>query len=310
MKADIYTMILCWNGAEDTLRCLESLRWVKDVPFQIVVVDNGSRDGTPSAVRGAFPEAELISTGRNLGYAGGNNFGLRILLGRKPEFICLLNNDTVVDSGFLAPLLACASTHPRTGIFGPRICFLARPDTIWSQGIRVSPTDGRIVSPDHGCRGDASIRPRTVDAVSGAAFLIRRRTLEETGLFDERYAFYHEDVDLCLRAKKAGWKTMVVPASHTWHRVGAAMEEAGGDNNIYYLVRNHLLVINQSFPLLLPLRGLRNLLIVLYNLLFLLFTTRKGDAAALKTWGEGVRDYLRGRWGMRGEEGETVSGKL
>ena len=311
MKADIYGMILSWNGREDTLRCLESLRRIKAAVFQIVVVDNGSQDDTPSAVRDRFPEVELISTGRNLGYSEGNNFGLRLLLEREPEFICLFNNDTVVDPGFLAPLLACASTHPQVGIFGPRICFLARPDIIWSQGIRVSPTSGRIVSPDHGRRGDGELRPRTVDAVSGAAFLIRRRTLEEAGLLDERYAFYHEDVDLCLRARKAGWKTMVVPASRAWHSVGAAMKEAGGRNNIYYLVRNHLLVINRSFPRLLPFRVPRNLFIILYNLLFILFTTRRGDIQAIKACVDGVRDYLRGRWGMRGEgrDGKGRSGK-
>lgn len=299
MNADTYAMILNWNGADDSIRCLESLRRIKGAELKTVVVDNGSSDDGVLRIQSIFPEVEVISTGRNLGYSGGNNFGIRLLLERKPAFICLLNNDTVVDPGFAAALLACAERHPRAGVFAPQVRFLNRPGVIWSQGIGVSPLTGRIVCPEHGRNAGDAAAPKTVDAVSGAVVMIRRKTLEDIGLFDERFAFYHEDVDFCLRAAKAGWKTMAVPGATAWHRVGAAMNAAGLGDGIYYLVRNHLLVINKSFPLPLPFRAPRNLLIVLYNLLFLLFTTRQGDAAALRSLGEGIRDYLRGRWGMR-----------
>lgn len=298
MQPDIYAMILNWNGAEDTIRCLGSLGRLEGAEVKPVVVDNGSTDGGGEKIARAFPGVELISTGRNLGYTGGNNFGLRLLLERKPDFIWLLNNDTVVGPGCLAALLSCSARNPRAGIFAPQVRFLGRPGTVWSQGIDVEPFTGRIVCRNHGRPAEKG-PPRTVRAVSGAVMLVRRETLEEAGLFDDRFAFYHEDVELCLRAAGAGWKTMVVPEAKAWHRVGSAMSEAGGSDGIYYLARNHLLVMNNSFPLPLPARGLRNSLISLYNLLFLLFTTRKGDPAALKALGEGVSDYFKGRWGMR-----------
>ncbi len=299
MSSDIYAMVLNWNGADDTIRCLESLNRIDREDLRRVVVDNGSSDDSVARIQRAFPDVELMTTGSNLGYAGGNNYGLRRLLERKPEFICLLNNDIVVEPGFLDSLLACARRDARAGIIGPQVLFLDRPDVVWSQKISVDPLTGRIVSREHGRSADDKAKPKTAGAVSGAVMLIRRETLESVGLFDERYAFYHEDVDLCLRAKRAGWKTMVVPEAVVRHRVGGAMNVSGGADDIYYLVRNHLLVINSAFPIPFLFRLPRNLLIVSYNLLFLLFTTRKGNAAALRAWAEGIRDYLRRRWGMR-----------
>lgn len=299
MSSDIYAMILNWNGADDTIRCLRSLERIERPDLKTVVVDNGSSDDSVARIRRSFPEIEVISTGRNLGYAGGNNFGLRLLLARSPEFICLLNNDIVVEPGFLDSLLDCARLNPRAGIIAPQVRFLDRPGITWSQKIDVDPLTGRILSREHGRPADDKAKPKTTSAVSGAVFLVRSRAFEEVGLLDERYFIYHEDVDLCLRAKRAGWKTMVVPEAVVRHRVSAAMNEAGSADDIYYLVRNHLLVINSAFPIPFLLRLPRNLLIVSYNLLFLLLTARKGNAEALKAWGEGIRDYLRRRWGMR-----------
>jgi hypothetical protein len=300
MKTSIFVVILSWNGRSDSLSCLASLAKVSSPPFRIILVDNGSSDGTAAAVREKYPAVEVIATGENLGFPGGNNVGIRRALAGRADYICLLNNDTEVDPAFLGEFLAAANRFPHGGIFGARVCYLERPKIVWSQGIAVNRLTGRVLTRHFNAPEDAVPAETTeARAVSAACMFVRREVFEKAGLMDERYFLCYEDVDLCLRAAAAGFTIHAVPAARVRHRVSASMGGEGSATIIYYSTRNQLLLARERLPLPLPLRAPRSLLIALYNLLFALVTTRTPARLGLPTWWRGVRNYLSGRFGRR-----------
>lgn len=301
MKPSIFIVILSWNGRSDSLSCLASLTKVSSPPFRIILVDNGSTDGTGEAVREKYPAVEVIATGENLGFPGGNNVGIRRALEAGAEYVCLLNNDTAVDPAFLGEFLAAAERFPRGGIFGARVCYLERPSVVWSQGIAVHRLAGRVLTLHFNAPEDAvPAEPTAVRAVSAACMFVRRGVFEQAGLMDERYFLCYEDIDLCLRAAAAGFTVHAVPAARVLHRVSASMGGEGSATIIYYSTRNQLLLARDRLPLPFPLRPIRSLLIAVYNLLFTLVTTRTPARLGFPTWWRGVRDYHRGRFGQAG----------
>src|SRR5436190_7401977 len=132
----VAVIVLNWNGRDDTLACLESLAGLNYDNFQVMVVDNGSTDGSVGAIRPRFPGVEIIETGRNLGFAEGNNVGIRLALDRGMDYVFLLNNDTVVDPSLLSELVAAAERCPEGGIFGAQILYHSDPLKIWFAGAR------------------------------------------------------------------------------------------------------------------------------------------------------------------------------
>lgn len=287
-------VIVSWNGREDLLECLASLEKLEPPRPRVIVVDNGSTDGTGETVRERYPEAELVTLPENLGFAGGNNRGIERALEGGAEFVCLLNNDTVVDPGFFSGLLRAARDQPRAGILGSRVLYRSRSETVWSQGISVGRHTGRVRAPHHN-RAVTVVpgRPERVDGVSGAAMLLRAEALRQTGRFDEDYYLCFEDLDLCLRAREQGWEVMTAPASIVYHSVSSSMGGEYSSRAVYYSTRNHFLLFRRRFPLPLLLRGLRDLLIALYTLLFALTTAGFRPLP----WSRGLLDYFRGRLG-------------
>ncbi len=117
----VVVVILNWNNAPATLACLDSVAQVEYPNYRVLVVDNGSEDGSVDQIRTVWPEVELLETGANLGYAGGNNVGIRCALAMGAEYICLLNNDVVVEPTFLRELVRAALTDPQVALLGPKI---------------------------------------------------------------------------------------------------------------------------------------------------------------------------------------------
>lgn len=297
---DTALIIVTWNRRKDVLECVDSLIRAGIREETVTVVDNGSSDGTAEVLEQMHPNIGLISSPRNLGFSGGNNLGIKRALEGGAENICLLNNDIVVEPGFLAELIRAARDHPRAGILGARILYLDRPGLVWSQGIMVGTKTGRIRAPDHNRREEeVPGRTREVDAVSGAAMLIRRDVFLDIGLFDEDYFLRFEDVDLCLRARERGYSVLSVPSSRVLHGVGRSMGGEVSSEVIYYSTRNHLLVMNRRLPLPRPRRILRDLLILGYTLIFALLAGRGFSTARFRAWRDGTRDYHRGRLGER-----------
>jgi GT2 family glycosyltransferase len=219
----VYVIVLSWNGKNDTLECLASLQQLTYQNARIVVVDNASCDGTVDAIHLAFPNAELIVNASNLRFAEGNNVGIRWSLERRAEYVLLLNNDTVVDPEFLSHLVEAAENKEQIGIAGPKIYYFDDQKRIWFAGGLIKWWRGRVThigirEVDNGRYDTTTV----VDYITGCCMLIKRNVIETIGMLDEQYYIYGEDVDLCIRASRSGYKSVYVPSSRVWHKLSAS----------------------------------------------------------------------------------------
>ncbi len=235
-------IVVNWKLKDDTLRCLKSLENL-DLPdalsHRVIVVDNGSGDGSAKCIADAYPESELISLSANVGFGAACNKAIRgIMRDGECDYVFLLNNDAFVHPKVLTELVQAAEDHPETGILGPKIYYQDEPRTIWYAGARkrwgvLAAVDTGRGQVDHGQFGNL----REVDYVFGAGMLIRRSVFERIGLFDERFFIYLEDMDFCLRAQEAGFSLLFVPQAHVWHKGAASTAEHNGFRK-YHFVRS------------------------------------------------------------------------
>jgi len=217
-------VILNWNGMDVTPRCLDSILRSSSPPDQIVVVDNASTDGSADHIRGRYPQVALIVNDSNLGFAEGNNVGIRYLLERAFDLVLLLNNDTVVDPDCLRELKRAAETQPAAA-YGATIYELSAPGRIWYSGGSISRLT--LEARHETAPADAPGTPRPTDFITGCCLMFRSDALRGIGLLDRDFFAYYEDVDWCLRAKAADERLLYVPAavvrhdvSHSFRRVG------------------------------------------------------------------------------------------
>ena len=223
-------IVLNWNGRDLLLRCLRSLARLDDARNTVLVVDNGSRDGSLEAVEAAYPQVQRLALPENRGFARGNNAGLELALKAHPDWIMFLNNDTEVAPDLVSALVAGAAEFPHGGIFGPKIYYGGQQRRIWYAGGEVALPLGRIRhrgirSRDHG-QYDL---PGPTDYVTGACLLIRAELARALGGFDTAYPIYMEDVDLCTRARRAGAGVIYLPAGTLWHHVSSS---TGGEASL------------------------------------------------------------------------------
>lgn len=241
-------VVLNWNGWRDTLRCLASLDKLDYGNYKILVVDNASTDGSEARIRAARPDVELIQTGTNLGYAGGNNVGISLSLKRDADYVWILNNDTVVHPNALDAAVAVAESKRDAGIIGSSQFASLTP---WQEA-ELYPTAVRhlryrdVVVVCSGHREAVGPSFHRVGHVNGAALLFRSRMLQEVGSFDEQYFHYAEDLDLSERVSRAGWDVMLACNSHIWHARGSSLHSQS-PQAVYYQVRNLLLMRRKLF---------------------------------------------------------------
>jgi len=301
MAATWWVIVLSWNGREDTLACLRSLRDLRGGDMTIVCVDNDSTDGTPEAVRVQHPEVHLVENGRNLGFAGGNNAGLRHAFERGAHWAVLVNNDAVLAPDAVERLRAAAARHPAAGMLAGKIFFDQPPDRIWFAGQRFWPALGYSGRPrGYGRRDQPRYRrPYRPDRAAGAFMAVSRRTVDAVGLLDDDLFAYVEDVDWCCRARAAGFEIWFVPDAVAWHRVSASTGgERASTHALYYGVRNTIAVSERQLPLPRGPRELRRWLILAVFLFqaVALSERRRPFVAAVR---DGYRDALAGRFGER-----------
>jgi hypothetical protein len=235
---DLSLIIVSRNVAGLLDRCLESAKqdtlWRRG-RMELMVIDNYSRDGTVEWLRRKHPEARLVVNTRNYGFAAAANQGLRASLGAYPV---VLNPDTVILKGSLSALLDYARRNPEAGIIGPRVL---NPDGSLQPSRRRFPTYSNILfarkSPlsklapqNPWTRWNLmaevdSRKAQTVEALAGVCLLLNRRMLDRIGLFDEGFFMYLEDIDLCYRARRAGWRTDFIPEAGIIHRWGASSDQ-------------------------------------------------------------------------------------
>lgn len=239
----VFIIILNWNGWRDTIECLESLKKIDYPNYKIVVVDNGSEDDSAQIIQNKYSQdIVFIETGKNLGFAGGNNVGIKYALGEKAGLLLLLNNDTKVAPDFLTKLVEAAQRDLKIGIVGPKILFWDQPEKIWFGGGRINwlKTKGEHI--DYKKTDNINFSGlKESDYITGCCLLIKKEVIDKIGFLKEDYFLYYEDTDWCLEAKEAGYKIIYVPASRVWHKASVKTKE-GSTNFIYYHSRNGLVL--------------------------------------------------------------------
>jgi GT2 family glycosyltransferase len=243
-KATTAIVVLNWNSGEMTAECIRSLLRMNTDRFEIIVVDNGSKDDSREDLRRQFPEVTILHQDHNLGFAAGSNVGMRVALERGFQYVLPLNNDTVVDPAFLAELHHAAHQHPQAALISPKIYFEDVPNRVWWAGgsfslwTGMAKHIGRKVVDRNQFDRDARI-----DWATGCAALIRSDILKELGLFDEVFFAYAEDLDLSLRLRKAGYEIWYAPKARLWHKEGFVCRKNVGESPRKYLSTRNLLLV-------------------------------------------------------------------
>ncbi len=244
-------VVLTWNGRENTLACLESLEGQLRSGDAVVVVDNGSGDGTYRAVADRFPWAVYLENRRNLGFAGGNNVGLRWCLENDFPWIMLLNNDTVVPPGALDGLVEYLANHTEVGVVQPLLVNAGNPGLIDSSGQEIFHYPGARDRQMGHPVSEAPSGPVAVFGACAAAALFRRECLREVGLLDEDFFVLLEDVDLMFRLRAAGWEIHLLPEVRVAHKRGVSVQEDKSRMSLakrFWLHRNILAIACRYWP--------------------------------------------------------------
>ena len=271
-KRKLTVVILNWNRCQDTIDCVCALQRQTLQDFATIVVDNGSRDGSATVLEERFPDVRIICNGTNLGYAGGNNVGIRAALEMGADYVLLLNNDTVPGEEFLERLLAGATVDKNIAAAGPKVIWDVDPPTLWGAYARITYHKNIVRIEGFTCPDvNAFSEPEDVDAVIGCGIMMSRTALEEVGLLDEEFFAYHEDVDWCCTAHEKGYRIVYVPSAVLPHK-GSRSTGGGYDSPIMYFGgRNSVLFVKKH-------ASLRQLLIFSF---FVTYDLLRGLARAL-----------------------------
>jgi GT2 family glycosyltransferase len=231
-----------WNGAHHLPVCLDALRAQTYPHVEVILVDNGSTDGSQVLVQEQYPEVRLLALDHNLGLTGGNNAGFRAAQG---EILISLNNDTEADPRFVEALVTALVEHPEAGMAASKMLLFDQRDTLHSAGdgygVDGIPFNRGVWQQDEGQFDE----PGWVFGGCGGAVAYRRAMLDDVGLFDESFFMYCEDVDLNWRAQLAGWRCRYTPGAVLYHKLSAT---GGGRIASFYTGRNTLWVIAKNYP--------------------------------------------------------------
>ncbi len=239
-------VVVNWNGGERNRACLESLCAQGPGLARIFFVDNGSHDGSWQRVVEHFPEVALLRNAENLGFGAGSNQGIAAALESGADAVLLVNNDVTLEQGVLERLAAVLERHPEAGLVGPRVLDERDPSRLWAAGGRLTWRQNLTTLLGSGeLDGEGWRRTFEVDYLTGCALLVRREVFEQVGAFDERFFAYSEDVDLALRAARAGFRSLCVgevaalhaPSSATGGGYSARRKYMMGVNSVWFLRR-------------------------------------------------------------------------
>lgn len=292
----ILVLILNWRRADDTVTCLKSLFSLGRRDLCPVVIDNGSGDGSEATIRTAFPGVPVIQTGANLGYAGGNNAGLRVALASQARYVMLLNNDTVLREDLFKLLLEVAAAANDRVVVGPKTFDLGcveKPQfagAVWlSEQLRFRSVRDED---EEWAFGRALFRTAYIQ---GSALLVPMSVLREVGLFDERFFLTYEEVDWCFRARAKGFDCWIVPESRIWHASSPSFGGRLSPLYDYFITRNELLWLEKQFGRSIALRRFGKPLY--WELRNRLARGSSADPATKTTIQDpAIRAFLQGHW--------------
>jgi len=234
----VFIITINYNGYKDTVACIESLRKIKYLNYEIVVVENASDDSQKIAEDPYINEnATVILSNRNSGFSDGNNQGIRYAMEQGADFVLLINNDTVVDENFLDALVNTAQRHEDAGIVTGNIYYFKEPKKLWYSNGNF---DTRTCITRMVC--ESSRQEENVTFVCGCLMLIRTKAIRSIGLLEDMFFLYSEDTEYGCRMIKNGYKMYWTPDAHIYHKISASTKECS-DFQQYYLIRNNFLMI-------------------------------------------------------------------
>jgi GT2 family glycosyltransferase len=213
-KPKVAIVILNWNGLGDTLDCIESVSKQEYGNFLIILVDNGSTDGSPAIVRQRYPAVTIIVNHTNTGFSMGNNMGIRKACQLGADYVWLLNNDTIVEPDTLARLVDASTGSPDVGMISPAIHYHDEPDKVQFCGSHIDWDRKSIIQSDDWAK---CAKNRDI-SLWGTALLIRRDVIERVGYLNEKYFAYHEDEEYSMRVARAGYRSIVEPGARIFHK--------------------------------------------------------------------------------------------
>ncbi|MGD2169659.1 MAG: glycosyltransferase family 2 protein [Chlamydiota bacterium] len=233
----IFILILNWKNKEDTIKCVTSVKKINYPAFSTVLIDNGSEDGSVETFQELFPEITLLRNDKNLGYAEGNNVGIKYAIGKGADFILILNNDALVDPNILHAFVEASKDNPDGGIFGAKV--LNQNNEMYHFG---GMWDARK------CEFKTILcaqKYKQVDYVCGCSFFIRRKVVETIGYFEPKFFLLWEESDYCFRAKQHFFLTYSVQDAIISHKISASFD--GGKPQMHYFWwRNRLFWISRN----------------------------------------------------------------
>jgi len=287
-------VVVNWNGGEDNLACIGSLYAQGSDLGLVVLVDNGSTDGSCELVEAHFPQVRVLRNGANLGFGAGSNLGLDVALAAGAETVLFVNNDATLPPGTLRALLDALGRLPQAGLVGPRVLYADDPRRLWSAGGAVTWRQNLTRLVGHGqSDGPAWRVTREVDFLAGCVLLARAETLREVGAFDAELFAYNEDVDLALRARAAGHGSWLVGEASALH---APSSSTGGG---YSARRKYMMGVNSVWLLRRWGRARHWLSFLVFDVaslpLVALLEATRGRARSVLAKALGIWDGLRGR---------------
>lgn len=238
----VAVIILNWNGLDDTMECLQSLRANTYRNVRIWVLDNGSRED-PSVALADFPEITLLRSSENLGFAGGNNYAAEIVLREKPDYLLLLNNDTLVPPEMISELVHAHQKAPQAGLIAASQRFYDNPEHPPKLGAKWHPLTCRNTNI---YTGENELLE--LDLVYGCALLVPREIIERVGLFDDKFFAYWEDVDLSLRVQYAGYRNYCALKAVVIHKCAGSTSNTDLRLNcgrMYLMCRGYALLVRK-----------------------------------------------------------------
>lgn len=244
----VYAITLNWNGKDDTLELLDSLRRLDYPNHQVLVVDNGSEDDSVEAIGRMFPDVTVIENGRNLGYADGFNVGLEYAYRRGADYFLVLNNDTMIDSSAMMELVKVAEMDDDVGFVSGKVYLYDEPDTLQTVGRRYDPM---ILAGRHVGDGEVDVgqydEVRDYEFMDDVYLLVRRKVYEELGGYDPNFFLYYEETDWCARVRRAGYRIVYAPGAKIWHKgnIGGPSTSRSPERH-YFMTRNRVIFLARN----------------------------------------------------------------
>jgi len=241
----VYVLILTWNRVHDVITCLSHLDDLDYPNYEVLVIDNGSSDGTVETIKEKFEHIDILENGINLGYAGGNNAGLRHALEHGADYMFIVNSDTILPPDIVREMVEVASSSQDIAAVGAKNLKMSDPSTIWAAYLEMT-YDWTLVKVvgNREQDGPEYTVVQDVDSVVGCGMLLSRRAIQDVGMIDEFLFGYHEDVDWCLRARRKGYRCVYAGTAYLLHR-GSSSTDISQEQSMparYFLVRNAIIV--------------------------------------------------------------------